>query len=188
MKLPDFAIQAKGPVSLAFLQKGLDSFAQAAAFVKTLPYGRNVDKSNILCVLADNVGTCSTKHALLQNLANENGIANMQLVLGIFAMDAINTPPIAPVLQQYRLTYIPEAHSYLRYEAQIIDCTAITPIQFEESLLEETTIAPHQITDFKVNWHRAYLQKWLAQHTEIPYTVAELWDIREYCIKALSGL
>ena len=53
-------------------------------------------------------------------------------------------------------------------------------------LLEETDITPDQITDYKVNYHRTFLQRWLVLHPEIPFTLQEYWRIREACITALS--
>lgn len=80
-------IQPNGPVSEECIRHKLRSFGQAAAYVRQLPYGRNADKNDILCVFADNRGTCSTKHALVKRLADENHIGNIKLMVGMFHMN-----------------------------------------------------------------------------------------------------
>ncbi len=47
------------------------------------------------------------------------------------------------------------------------------------------TIAPDQIGVFKNNWHIQVIQQWITQNN-IPYTVDEIWTIREKCIRQLE--
>jgi len=184
----NFDIQAKGPVSQALLQRGINDFLSTAEFVRALPYRRNADKLDPLCVLDENCGTCSTKHALLKILAEENGIKDVRLILGIFRMSVQNTPAVAAVLSKHGLRYMPEAHNYLRIGGQILDCmkTGWSEKNFIGDLLEETEITPEQITEFKVAHHKNFLRAWLKDQAELRYTLEELWAIREECIAALS--
>lgn len=184
----DFLIESSKGISAAFLNKELHTFSQAAMFVKDLPYKRNTDKSNLLTVFSDGHGTCGTKHALLKQLADENDQEGFDLVMGIYKMNGANTARVAGVLNQYKLDYIPEAHVYLKYEDDIIDCTnsKSSPEDFIDELLEEMIITPDQVSEYKVAYHKSYLQKWLTANPDIPYTLDELWAIRENCIKALS--
>ncbi|HET7819119.1 MAG TPA: hypothetical protein VFL70_07400, partial [Bacteroidia bacterium] len=69
---PDFYIQSNGIISKKFLGKNIFTFKKAAAFIQQLPYGRNLNKNNLASLFIDNCGTCSTKHALLKTLADEN--------------------------------------------------------------------------------------------------------------------
>ena len=62
-------------------------------------------------------GTCSTKHALLADLARENR-RHVALVLGIYEMDEDNTQEIGTVLDRNGLPCVPEAHCYLVHEAR----------------------------------------------------------------------
>jgi hypothetical protein len=186
--LPDFSLYANAPSSAALRNRGIQTFAEACVFVQQLPYARNTDKTNPLCVLDENCGTCSTKHALLKTLADENGHPEIELVLGIFKMNAHNTPAVADTLKQYQLHEMPEAHNYLRFNGTRYDFTkpGFLPGRWEPDLLEEITITPQQITTFKVNHHRAFLERWLQEHPEIDYDINEFWFIREVCITALS--
>ncbi len=189
LHLFDFDINANGPISECFLSRNIHTFTHAAEFIKRLPYKRNTNKEELTSVFTDNHGTCSTKHAILKQLATENNRDDLKLALGIFRMNALNTPKISATLQKYYLAYIPEAHNYLRFEGRILDYTFpnSTDTSFEQDLLEEIIIQPGQITDFKVNYHTAYLQKWLLENTHIQHTLEEIWKIREQCIQSLSG-
>jgi hypothetical protein len=91
-------------------------------------------------------------------------------------------------LHNYNLEYIPEAHNYLKFKNQILDFTKKNSSEndFINDLLEEIEIEPHQINQFKIEFHRNYLRNWLAENPQIPYSLEELWKIREECIKALS--
>ena len=100
--LPGDPIRDRGPVSAAFLGLRIDDFRGAARYVRDLPYGRNAATSNMLAVLNERKGTCSTKHALLKALAGEQALP-IRLMLGIYEMNVRNTPGIRPVLEEYHL-------------------------------------------------------------------------------------
>lgn len=186
---PDFELNAPLPVSQAFRSRGITTFREAAIFIKCLPYGRNADKTDLLTVLPEQRGTCSTKHALLKLLADEHNRPEVRLMTGLYKMTAQNTPGVANVLATHQLSYIPEAHNYLRYEHLIIDCTstASASSDFYAQLIEETEIRPDQVGAYKVSYHQRYLDKWLKDNPDIGYTAGELWRIREQCIYSLSA-
>jgi len=185
--LHNFAISPGKPVSNAFLERGMADFSSALIYIQDLPYARNSDRANPLLVLKEQTGTCSTKHALIKLLADENEKPEVKLMMGIYKMHACNTPHIAPMLHAYKLEYIPEAHNYLRYNNLILEFTSkkSTPADFIPDLLEESEILPEQVTDFKICYHKDYISQWQKQEN-IPYSTEELWEIREKCIKSLS--
>jgi hypothetical protein len=190
--IPDIAIRAadtgrEQPVSAEFLQIGITRFSDATEYIKRLPYARNADKNDPLCVLNNGCGTCSTKHALLKTLADEQEVHAMRLMMGIFRMNGQNTPPVAGTLLRYDLPYIPEAHNYLRYHDNVIDVTtSAATTAFLSDLLAEEEITIAQITTYKIERHRSFLTQWLWENTTVRYTLDELWAIREECIAALS--
>ncbi|PVH25218.1 hypothetical protein [Sphingobacterium corticibacter] len=186
--LPDFNIVAKGEISAAFLNREIKTFHGACEFIRHLLYGRNSDKSNLLCVFNDNKGTCSTKHAVLKRLTVENNLAGFALMLGIFKMNALNTPKIGSTLFKYGLEYIPEAHTYLKYDQNYFDFTRenAAPEDFLDDLMYEIEIKPDDVHLRKVEIHRDFLQEWLWERPEIPFSLEELWQIREQCIADLS--
>ncbi len=190
----NFDIVSDQEISQLFKQNNCSDFHSASEFIRNLPYRRNFNKDNLATVFIDECGTCSTKHAVLKILAEENNQPDFKLILGIFRMNGNNTPKIKSVLETLRepqsdkLEYIPEAHNYLKFKNQILDFTKKNSSEndFINDLLEETEIQPHQINQFKIEFHKNYLKKWLSEHPEIPYSLDELWNIRELCIQALS--
>lgn len=185
----DFHIASSSVISKAFTDRGIDTFNEACVFVKQLKYGRNADKDNLLSVFSDNCGTCSTKHALLSQLALDNGCTDLKLMIGMYKMHAINTPKIGTILTDCGLDYLPEAHCYLRWGSKLMDLTMNTSesINFLDDILEEIEISPNQINTFKVQYHKDFLKEWLSQHPHIQYSLEELWAIREDCIRALGS-
>jgi len=166
---PDFDIKSMGQISKEFTDRNIVTFKQASLFIKQLAYGRNADKNNLATVFTDNCGTCSTKHALLKRLADENEFEKVKLIVGLFKMNKKNTPQVSSTLQKYNLEYIPEAHCYLKFEDKIIDLTKLNskPSDFLDELIEEIEILPDQITNFKVNYHKNYLASWLDKNKQI---------------------
>ena len=187
MENPDFKITQAGIISDQFLQRGVNTYKAAAAYAGRLPYARNANKNDLVTVFSDNCGTCSTKHALLKQLAQEQGFSGLKLMVGIFKMNRHNTPAVAGTLVQFGLDYIPEAHCYLRYNGDIFDYTfSSTQLDFAGDLLEEQEIEPQHIADWKVAYHKTFISNWLVGNPQIQYSPEELWDIREACIMVLS--
>ncbi|GEM65904.1 hypothetical protein SF1_38860 [Sphingobacterium faecium NBRC 15299] len=182
-------LSSNGLISKTFLSAGINTFQEASNWVSNLPYRRNHDKENELALFKDLCGTCSTKHALLKRLADENGKHGLKLILGLFKMGGNNTPAIKELLQEHDLPYIPEAHNYLRVSNYIMDFTGIgiNETKFELDILKEIEIQADQITDFKVQYHREYLAQWIEDY-KIPYSLDELWSIREECIGLIGNV
>lgn len=187
--LPDFDLIKDDQLSTSFVSNGCCTFYQAVSYIKQLPYGRNSDKEDIMCVLKEQIGTCSTKHAILKRLADTYKQYDIKLMMGIFKMDGEYAPNIKPILDRNHLLYIPEAHNYLMFNNERIDCTSkrSRPEDFEHKLLEEIEITPDQITEFKVSYHKQFLSKWLDINKLSVSSLDGIWQIREDCVKALSA-
>jgi hypothetical protein len=186
--LPSDLIKDRGPVSAAFLRLGIHDFRRAGQYVRDLPYGRNAASSDMLAVLNEGRGTCSTKHALLKTLAGEQGLP-IRLMLGIYEMNARNTPGIGHLLQEHHLLCMPEAHCYLVHQDRRIDVTRNLDDQESEpicALLIEEEITTEQIGEYKRRWHQAFIRRWLHQRNLVEFDLAKLWRIREECIAVLS--
>jgi hypothetical protein len=187
--LPHVPLQDVGPVSAAFIARGITDFQAAGRALQGLPYGRTVDRADFRAVLREGKGTCSTKHALLAALAHEQGLP-VVLTLGIYAMHERNTPGVGAILTRYGLASLPEAHCYLTYAGRRIDITrsGAEPSESITQLLYEETIVPKQIGDYKVTLHRQYIQTWVNNNVEEVrrQSMEEIWRIREECIAALG--
>jgi hypothetical protein len=78
-------VMAKSP--RCFGGVGVHDFVGAARHILGRPYGRIRDREKFWLVLSEGCGTCTTKHALLAELGQEQGI-DIQLTLGIYEMSA----------------------------------------------------------------------------------------------------
>jgi len=188
--LPIALIKDRGPVSAAFLRLRIHDFRSAGQYIRDLSYGRNAATSDMLAVLNEGKGTCSTKHALLKALAGEQGLP-IRLMLGIYEMDARNTPGIRQVLEEHKLPCIPEAHCYLVHRGRRIDVTRNLDDQEPEPIsafLVEEEITTEQIGEYKRRWHQAFMRQWLHQRNLLDSDADQLWRIREECIAALSRI
>lgn len=131
-------------ITAAFLKKSLADFRSAGRFVCSLPYARNSTPDDPMIVLIEDRGTCSTKHALLRRLADEQGLD--------YEMSERNTPGVGIILTKYGLTTLPEAHCYLRAGAHRIDVTRVSSRIAAEPIsefLHEQDIEPEQIGELQ---------------------------------------
>ena len=157
--MPDFSLDHRSNLGDCFLSLGVYSYRAAAHHVCGLPYGRTTDRSNYRLVLKEGRGTCSTKHALLADLAREHE-QPVDLLLSIYEMDKQNTPGVSPVLRKYGLVLIPEAHCYLAHRGMRIDLTQAGAITEPAGpFLTEERIEPHQIGKYKVEKHRQFVRE-----------------------------
>ncbi len=178
---PDTPLRAGTPIANAFLHIGCATFGEAAHYLHTLPYGRNASRSDFILVLREKRGTCSSKHALLTQLAREIGVA-IDLVVGIYEMNDSNTSGIGAILQQYGLAAIPEAHCVVWHNGHYADITRQTASSEPIVFVHEEFIEPWQVAEYKVQMHRQYLRAWCERNGLL---FDDVWNIREQCIAAL---
>ena len=182
--MPDFTLNQRNSLGKSFASLKLYSYRAAAQHVCDIPYGRTTDRSNYRLVLEEGRGTCSTKHALLAELAREHE-RPIDLLLGIYEMNEQNTPGVGATLRKYGLSLIPEAHCYLAYRGTRIDFTRPGKITEPSGpFLIEERIEPHQIGKYKVEKHRRFVYEWAEARTlDFEY----VWHVREECIAALAS-
>jgi len=186
--LPAVSLHPCGFITRTFLARGICDFQSAARYLHYLPYGRNTNRADFRLVLDEGRGTCSTKHALLAELAHEQDTP-VALTLGIYAMHERNTPGVGRILEKYGLSFLPEAHCYLTYTKSRVDITR-SGVESNESIaqfLHEETITPAQIGEYKVELHQRFLRVWLVNEKRAGGRMfEEIWKIREECIAALA--
>lgn len=168
------------------LSKGITSWEELLDYIQKIPYGRNQNRDDFSLVLLENKGTCSSKHALAAAIAIENEISDVNLIIGMYKMNSQNTP-IGTILSEAGINYIPEAHCYLKINNIQTDLTTESSSfdKIKNDLLEEIIIQPNQVGDYKVQYHKQYLKKWISD-TQQKYNFDEIWTIREKCIQKLS--
>jgi hypothetical protein len=183
----DFEILNKGPVSAAFLQVGILSFVQAMDYVAHLPYRRIADKNNVVGVIHEGCGTCSSKHLALAALAKEQGHQEVKLVFWVFRMNAQNLPKSASILKKYQLDYLPEVHVCLDINGALHDATwkgRALPAP-EQDFMFAQFADTKLIYQVKKSLHHRCMEGFLKEHPMLPYRIEQLFTIREECIHAL---
>ena len=187
-QLADRPFSIGGSVTARFRTLGIHDFVGAARHLLKLPYGRIVDRSKFWLVLEEGRGTCTTKHALLAELAREQDI-DVSLILGIYEMSERNTPGVGRVLSKYGLESIPEAHCYLSHKGGRIDITGV-PAGAEpiDSFLHKEPITVDQIGVYKNDLHQRVLREWISRTDSVRgRSLEEVWRIREECLAALGA-
>lgn len=186
-KFSRLELDSHHPISEAFKALNIYNFNAACDYIEQLPYKRISNRNDYTLVLTEKCGTCSSKHALLKALAKENNLDEVNLCIGIYKMNALNTKGIGSVLEDFKLQYIPEAHSFLRVNSDIIDITGLgnSDTNFENDLLHEELIEPYQVGQYKEELHKAYLKQWIIEEG-IPLPLDTIWNIREQCIANLT--
>lgn len=186
MNIPNLNIDPKaGPLSGKLATKNINSLKDLLDWLAELPYSRNSDRSDFTLVLEENKGTCSTKHALVRALANENSWPDIDLYIGFFFMDAKVYPRLGEILKKAGLEGLPEAHTFLVIDGNYIDVTSKNIPISEDLIVDEMEIEPQGIGDFKETIHKGFMMDW-AEEEKINLPLDQLWAIREACIKELA--
>lgn len=180
-------LESNDPLTIDIVESGVVTWEDLVRCVKNFHYGRNTNRSDLSLVWYERKGSCSSKHAFLKHVAHLNKIPNVDLILCMYKMTAENTPKVGSVLEAFELDYLPEAHCYIRFGSEAIDVTTMNSsfASIEKEVLEEQSIQPEQVAEYKVNYHKAYMKEWAKKHYA-EKSFEQLWDIREKCILALS--
>jgi hypothetical protein len=185
IELPDKTIEPAGEISSSFLMSHILTLWDAIEYVSKLAYGRTTNRENYLQVLNEKKGACSTKHALIAALAEEQYIP-LELTLGIILLDANNMPAITHVLDAFQLDSIPEAHCYLMYKYRTLDITFPDVLDFSLKAVvkEEEKITPKKIGSYKVKKHQYFIKEWLKDKAALNCDL--IWSAREKIIHELD--
>jgi len=181
-------LHANGKFTRLAKDLGLKTWGDLVAFVEALPYGRNSNRSDFTLVLTEKKGSCSSKHALLKSIATENGFDEVEHILGIYKMNESNTPGVGEIKLTSQISYIPEAHTYLRIAGEYFDYTnqETSYGRILTDVMKEIVIQPEDVVVKKVEIHRDFIEYWI-QEMELDISLEEVWKQREACIANLSG-
>lgn len=174
-----------GILSQSAADIGLNSLSMLLEWVQNLPYGRNSDRANYHLPFTEKKGSCSTKHALVKAIALENDWPGIDLCLGFFSMNGLNTPAVAATLAEHYLNAIPEAHTFLRIDGHYTDLTGAQLLISETDIEDEMEIEPEDIGLLKEVMHRGRIAEW-KEDEHISLSNEEIWKVREKCIAVLA--
>jgi hypothetical protein len=186
--LPDFELKADFSAFELCKKHSIHTFSQLCEFVQQFPYQRISNASDYSLILSENRGTCSSKHGLLTEVLEHHQIHDVELIVGIYLMSAETNPQVSKILKEYNLEKIPEAHCYLRYNGKRYDFTSkhIKIEKIEPYIVREQRCESQQLVNWKPMIHRHFMEAWIKRNT-ILFSLEELWEIREKCIKALEA-
>ena len=180
-------LESKDELTAIINNCGIKTWEELIEFVKSLPYGRNSNRTDFGLVITEKKGSCSSKHSLLKKVANLNNIPNIKLILGIYKMTKSNTPNIGNVLIENSIDFMPEAHCYLKIDGKRTDFTTFQSDfkKLEKDIIQELEIQPEQVAEFKVKYHKDFLKNWIHEN-DVKMDFEKIWQIREECIVNLT--
>ncbi|XOV65944.1 MAG: hypothetical protein ACFHU9_09935 [Fluviicola sp.] len=181
-------LNSNDPLTLDIVESGCVTWEDLVRSVRNFRYGRGEDRGDYDSVWYRRMGTCSTKHGFLFKVAQLNTLESVQLIVGIYMMTPENTPKVEKVLSNYELKGIPEAHCYLKVGSSYLDATSNSSSyeKIAADVLEERVITPDFLISKKIEYHKEYLESWRSDSNS-SYSLEELWNIREECIRELSN-
>ena len=179
-------LTSKDELTTLIRGEGIETWEEALKYVRFLPYGRNSNRTDFKLVITEQKGSCSSKHAMLKKIADQNRIPKIKLILGVYRMHEKNTPKIGSILAENSINFIPEAHCYLKIDGKRVDIT--TPESsvdnLKKDIIQEIEIQPEQVSKFKVVYQKEFIKNWV-RHTNSSFEFKQIWRIREKCIENL---
>ena len=175
------------PLTLDIIESGCVTWEDLVRSVRNFKYGRGENRGDFRKVWYQRMGTCSTKHGFLYQVAKMNELNSIQLIVGIYLMTPSNTPKVASVLERYQLEGIPEAHCYLKVGGSYLDATSIGSSyeSIAANIINEKVVEPEFLVSSKIEHHRKFMDRWRSEINS-EFSLESLWKIREECIQALS--
>jgi hypothetical protein len=113
-KLPDAPIKPLGKITRKFLELGIESFREACNYVQNIDYGYNTNYEDRMIFFKENMGTCTTKHAVIAGLAEELNIPLFKHV-GVYRFTEEISTGTNVILKKYDIPYVPMVHCFLVY-------------------------------------------------------------------------
>ena len=120
--LPDRDITSQEEISQKFLELGIRSFKEACKYIHEVDYGYNSTYEDDLILFKENMGTCTTKHAIIAGLARELGIP-LRKNVGVYRFTEEITTGAQKIQEKYNIPYIPMVHCFLVYKQYRFDLT-----------------------------------------------------------------
>jgi hypothetical protein len=119
---PEKPISNSGEISQKFLSLHIQTFLEACRYVHALPYGYNSDRDDLIILFKENMGSCTSKHAVMATLAVELNLP-IEKNIGIYAMTEEIVTGTNAILKKYALPYLPMVHCFLSYQNHVVDLT-----------------------------------------------------------------
>ena len=168
------------------MAQGITQYEEAIEYLRALPYRRIHNPRDLTTVLALQGGTFTARHALLVQLAREQGVLDVSLTLCVYELNKEVCPAVVPVLHRHGLSTLPEMCGCLKYRRKLFSI-AENNLGLQCEIVSEVEIAPAQIGNFKKRYHQRYLENWLQlEKLDRSWSVERIWRVREECLTAIE--
>lgn len=176
----------KGPMSIEAVDRGIISLQSLLEWVGQLPFKRNSQQGDYRLVFTEECGTCSTKHALVKQVAIENDWKDVLLLSGLYQMNGKTNPKIAKYLENHKVEYFPELYFFLKIDGKIFDLCNADFVQetFKNTLTNLEIINPSQIGAYITNKHKELFLNWCLNE-QVSFDI--YWAYREHCMWLLEN-
>lgn len=181
---PVFSLLAKTALCAEVRAHGFFHFDRLAEHVRALPFGRPRWANDPLAVLHEGRGTCSSKHRLLAEVAHACGHDEVGLGIGLYEMNAHNSPGVGPVLQAAGLDSIIDTRCHLTVGAHRFDFSGLGAGEASpfDALLAEHRVQPTELSVTNDRLLREALASWASTRGITPASARAL---REACVAAV---
>ena len=178
--LENKSIDEKGNIGKQFAQQNIHDLYAAINYIHNLKYQPPSEPFNWNLVIPEQRGTCSTRHALLVVLAQENHIP-FTLGQAIYNLTPEKFPIIRSLLEKYKLPFILESHNFIIFKDYFLDSTfpgnaallckhdveSVKPIDCGELLHEKTVLYPQFLKQWLKQYGNMTLDEYAVFHREV---------------------
>jgi len=168
-----FEILSKEKVSTFLKEHNVHFFQLAIAFFKS-----NLEALDDCLILvvedSNNSMTTVTKfHAVLAQLAVENDISEVELVVGIFIVNATSFPELVDYFSSKSYDNVALSTCYFVIDGERIDFFKGNNFlnKISKRFVREQRVDPHQAKEWKEKIYEDYIGKWLKRNSAITETL-----------------
>lgn len=168
-----FEILSDRKVSSFFRERGINYFQSAIAFFKS---NLNALDECLKLVVEDSNNTMTTVaklHAVLAQLAVENDISEVELVVGIFIVNATSFPELTDYFSSKSYENVALSTCYFVIDGERIDFFKGNNFlnKISKRFVREQRVDPHQVKEWKEKIYEDYIGKWLKRNSAITETL-----------------
>ena len=185
----NFEILSNKPISTYLKSKNIHDFKSTVTFLKSTPSELNLTQDFVVKDLEETMSTSSKIHAVLADLAVENDINEVELMMGIFLVDQTTFPELENYFADKPYSSIALTTSYLKVNDKRIDFSTEKPIieRISSKIIREQRMDPHQSKEWKEKIYEDYIQKWLKRNPYISHPINEILREEKRLIELISS-
>lgn len=169
----EFEILSNEKVSTFLKENNVHFFQSAIAFFKS---NLNALDECLKLVVEDSDNTMTTVakfHAVLAQLAVENDISEVELVVGIFIVNATSFPELTDYFSSKSYDNVALSTCYFVIDGERIDFLKGNNFldKISKRFVREQRVDPHQAKEWREKIYEDYIGKWLKRNSAITETL-----------------